>query len=102
MVKVTFKKANGEIFSRTRNTFFSYRIGDTTPIGWKVLNIEYRLNNKYYNKNDYDLLVEKNINKDKKILFYKQKVKLIYRYLNHILITLILLKTFEITINNVV
>lgn len=44
---------------RLRNTMLPYRIGDTTSMGWKVLNIEYEYNNKYYPEYEYDMLIQK-------------------------------------------
>ena len=37
-----------------------YRIGETTSMGWKVLNIEYEYNNQYYSENEFNKLMHKN------------------------------------------
>ena len=36
-----------------------YKIGDTTSMGWKVLNIEWEYNNKYYSYYEYIMLIQK-------------------------------------------
>lgn len=96
MIKVTYKKANGEIFSRKRNTFFSYKIGDITPIGWEILSIEYKFKDKYYNKSDYDYLLEKSFRKDKKKIEIKQRINLLYKYVNHFFLSIFMIKAIEI------
>lgn len=72
-MQITYQKRDGSIIQRLRNTMIPYKIGDTTSMGWKVLNIEYEYNNQYYSKNDYNII----LNKNKKIFIKrKQAVKL--------------------------
>lgn len=76
MVQVTYQKNNGCIFKRQRNTTLPYKIGDTTSMGWKVLNIEYEYNNKFYSEYNYNKL----LNKDKQTsIKKKQTIELITR-----------------------
>ena len=76
MVQVTYQKNNGCIFKRQRNTTLPYKIGDTTSMGWKVLNIEYEYNNKFYSEYNYNKL----LNKDKQTsITKKQTIELITR-----------------------
>ena len=37
-----------------------YKIGDITSMGWKVLNVEYEYNNKYYPEYKYNMIMYKN------------------------------------------
>ena len=67
MVLVTYQKRNGEVFDRVMTTSPSYKIGATIPIGWKVLNIMYRYKGKYYNRYDYDKIIDARYRRDKKI-----------------------------------
>ena len=43
-----------------------YKIGEITSMGWKVLNIEYEYNNKYYSKYDYNKIIYNNKQKSNK------------------------------------
>ena len=54
MIQVTYQKKDGTILNRIRNTSLNYNIGDITSMGWKILDIEYNYNGKYYSKYDYD------------------------------------------------
>ena len=60
MMQVTYQKSDGSIIKRLRNTTLPYKIGDITSMGWKVLNIEYKYNNKFYPEYQYNILIQKN------------------------------------------
>ena len=76
MVQVTYQKNNGCIFKRQRNTTLPYKIGDTTSMGWKVLNIEYEYNNKFYPEYKYYMLIQ---NEKKTSIKKKQILEIITR-----------------------
>ena len=59
MIQITYQKSNGCIIHRKRNTMLPYKIGDTTSMGWKVLNIECEYKNQYYPLYKYNILIEK-------------------------------------------
>ena len=59
MIQITYQKKDGDIMKKLRKTMIPYKIGDTTSMGWKVLNIEYEFDNNYYPESKYNLLVEK-------------------------------------------
>lgn len=101
-MKITYQKENGEVFDRMRNTYFQYRVGDTTPIGWKVLDIQYKYKDKYYSKTDYDDLVDKRYTLEKRLFKAKQQVKYLHKNVNHILVFIILLRSFEIMITGAI
>jgi hypothetical protein len=67
-MQITYQKNNGCIIYRKRNTPLQYKIGDTTSMGWKVLNIEYEYNNKFYSEYNYNMLLNKN-----RKAFFKRK-----------------------------
>ena len=67
-MQVTYQKRDGSIMQRLRSTTPPYRIGDSTSMGWKVLNIEYEYKGKYYSEFEYYKMIEKN-----KQLFVKKK-----------------------------
>lgn len=69
MIQITYKKNDGCIMQRYRNTILPYKIGDTTSMGWKVLNIEYEYKNKYYPEHEYNMLIYK----DRKLLIKKRQ-----------------------------
>ena len=96
MIQLTYQKANGDIFQRVINTYTPYKIGETTSIGWKVLDIKYRYKNKYYSKVDYDALVEKTYKRSKNVFQLKKSLYNIYKELVYCVILLILLRFFDI------
>lgn len=49
MYMVVYQKQNGEIFNRIRNTLPGYVKGETTSMGWKIVEIKYQFyDGKYY------------------------------------------------------
>lgn len=74
MVQVTYQKRNGCIIQKYRKTEPPYKIGEETSMGWKVLNVEYELNNKYYSSTDYYSMLHQN----KHRFIRKQKNKELY------------------------
>ena len=60
MIQITYQKRDGSIMQRFRKTILPYKIGDITSMGWKVLNIEYEYNDKYYTYYEYNMLIHKN------------------------------------------
>lgn len=67
-MQITYQKRDGKIIQRLRNTMLPYKIGEITSMGWKVLNIEYEYNNKYYPEYEYNKIIYKN-----KLSFNKRK-----------------------------
>ena len=62
MVQVTYQKNDGCIIQKFRKTLPPYKIGDTTSMGWKLLNVEYEYKDKYYSAHDYNMLMAKSRN----------------------------------------
>ena len=98
MIQVTYQKRDGNIIHRPRNTILPYKVGDTTSMGWKVLNIEYEYKNKYYPEYEYNVLIAKNrkryvkiretrdrILKEFKTLLYYFIVIIMYHYIKILL-----------------
>ena len=73
MMQITYQKSNGCIIQRQRNTTIPYKIGETTPMGWKVLNVEYEYKNKFYPEYKYNILVQ---NDKKTLIKRKQTIEL--------------------------
>lgn len=67
-MQITYQKKDGSVMQRFRNTILPYKIGDTTSMGWKVLNIEYEYNNKYYPEYKYNIIIQK-----RKKAYFKRK-----------------------------
>lgn len=59
-MQVTYQKRDGSIMQKLRNTTPPYEVGETTSMGWKVLNIEYEYRGKYYDYYDYSMMIYKN------------------------------------------
>lgn len=98
MIQVTYQKRDGDVIHRPRNTILPYKVGDTTSMGWKVLNIEYEYKNKYYPEYEYNVLIAKNrkryvkiretrdrILKEFKTLLYYFIVIIMYHYIKILL-----------------
>lgn len=71
MIQVTYQKRNGSLIQRIRNTMVPYKIGETTSMGWKVINIEFRYDNAFYSEQDYYRIIQRN----KKRHIRKQQIK---------------------------
>ena len=96
-MKITYQKKNGEIIERTRTTGLPYRIGETTSMGWKVLDIQYLYNGKYYHSGEYEEKVNKAFERGRKKAQFKRTAYRIYRELIYAMGLLILIRTFEFT-----
>lgn len=59
IIQVTYQKRDGSIIHRIRNTALDYKIGDTTSMGWKVLNIEYKYKDEFYSLYNYNIMMHK-------------------------------------------
>lgn len=84
MFQVTYKKQNGEVFNRIRNTLPYATIGEYTSMGWLIIDIKRKYGKKYYNTSDY----YKKYNKNKNI---NQKIRLFQRFLKSYTTTIMLL-----------
>lgn len=71
MIQVTYQKRDGSIIYRLRNSIPPYRIGESTSMGWTVMNIEYKYKDKFYSEFDYGMLLYKK----KQLFLKKQKIK---------------------------
>lgn len=84
MLLVTYQKENGCIIKRKRKTMLPYKVGQETSMGWKVLNIEYEYDNKYYQEYEYNMLIykrkQKCILKQQKAEIFKQHLKAFMYY----------------------
>ena len=96
MLQVTYQKRNGIVFKRLRDTTPPYRVGEETGMGWKVLNIEYEYNNKFYPSYEYYKLIEKDKQKIIKRIQLKKKCKKILIILLNSLIGFIIINLINI------
>ena len=71
MMQIKYQKRDGTTMKRLRNTMLPYSVGDTTSMGWKVINIEYEYKNKYYPEYEFRNLIYQS----KKKLIRKQQIK---------------------------
>lgn len=98
---VTYQKRNGDIIQRTVRNYPPYRVGETTCMGWKLLDIKQYYKGKYYSQMEYDRLIDKDYKKMKKQIQFRKKFILLYKQLAYTLSLLILMKVLErITIYN--
>ena len=63
MIKVIYKKSNGDIIERIRNTLPTHSIGEYTSMGWLILDIQYFIGNNYYDYWTYKKILNKKIKK---------------------------------------
>lgn len=59
MYKVIYLKENGEVIERIRDTYPRYSIGETTSMGWVLLDILYRYEDGYYTYSTYRYLMKR-------------------------------------------
>ena len=90
MIQVTYQKRDGNIIHRPRNTILPYKVGDTTSMGWKVLNIEYEYKNKYYPEYEYNVLIAKNRKKVIKIRETRDRILKEFKTLLYYFIVIIM------------
>lgn len=87
-MQITYQKRDGSIIQKFRKTMLPYQIGDETGMGWKVLNIEYEYNNKYYPKYQYESLMQKRLQR----LYQKKHFKEVcIKYFKSLLYNIIML-----------
>ena len=96
MLQITYQKRNGIVFKRLRDTTPPYRVGEETSMGWKILNIEYEYNNKFYPSYEYYKLIEKNKQKIIKRIQLKKKCKKVLISLLNSLIGFIIINLINI------
>ena len=53
MYKIIYKKQNGKIIERVRNTLPIYGIGQETSMGWIIIDILFEYDGDYYTHSDY-------------------------------------------------
>lgn len=59
MYQITYKKKNGEVFYRIRDSLPTQTIGEETSMGWLILDVKYLFNSKYYSFIEYKKLLNK-------------------------------------------
>ena len=52
---ITYQKTNGEVFYRKRKSLMGLRIGETTSMGWLVVDVKYWFKNGYYSLREYQI-----------------------------------------------
>lgn len=92
MIKVTYQNKKGEIIEKYRQVYTTHTIGETTCWGWKVLDIKYSYNGKYYSMYDYDKIISKKIKREEKIYFFKKEVIKFNRQLINAVVLLLLIR----------
>ena len=97
LILMVYEKANGQIIKRRRSTLAPYKIGDTTSMGWKVIDILYLYDdNKYYPKYEYDRLVDKAFKKRQR---FNKSLKIfanVCKQFRNCLTLLVLFRVFEL------
>lgn len=99
MILTTFQKGNGQIIQRVRNTYPSYRIGDRTSMGWKVLDMKFKYKGKYYSRTEYDDMVTKSLKRSRRNTMIKNKLYSIYKELVYSIILLLFINFFKISLS---
>lgn len=92
MVKTTYKKKNGELVDKI--TFFEgiYKKGQTNGFGWEVIDVQYLYKNNYYPIDKYYDLLDRDLQKDKRIREFKRNFTTIYNSIHHVVTFVILFK----------
>lgn len=77
---VVYQKSNGKIIYRPVKYIVDLTIGKETSMGWKVIDIQYYINNKYCSYEEYKKILEMNIEKVKKEVSKHQKKQKIVEF----------------------
>lgn len=91
MIQMTYQKSNGDIILR-EVLYSRFKIGETTSMGWKVVDIKYKYKGKYYSRSEYDRLLDKEMKKDKQIMFIKRHLKQLFQELKDCMFLLVFFK----------
>jgi hypothetical protein len=72
---ITYQKENGDILIRPVVSTYGRKLGDTTSMGWKVLDIHYEHNGNYYCYDDFMRVFDVQIRekRNKRLLKYIAK-----------------------------
>lgn len=92
MIQVTYQKNNGDIIQKYRQVYTSHKIGETTCWGWKVLDIKYSYNGKYYSMYEHDKLLNKDLKKEELIIKIKKRLYIFYKDIGYSMVLLILFR----------
>lgn len=93
MYQITYKKQNGVVFNRIRNTLPVQTVGEVTSMGWIILDIKKNLNGKYYSHHEYYTLLNKKNTHYKTIKNIKKYIKKYALYILYVpLITMYFIK----------
>lgn len=52
--KVIYQKGNGEVFERLRVTLPIQKVGEYTSMGWRILDIQYYCQYRWYSTTEYN------------------------------------------------
>lgn len=96
MIRMTYEKKNGDIITRTIGTYSPYKIGDTNSYGWKVTDISYLYNKKWYSKSEYDRIIDKRLYKSRLRIKVEKAFRELYSRMSHIIVLLVILRVYEL------
>lgn len=96
MYQIIYKKKNGDIIKRTINTYSPYRVGDRTSMGWTVLDIQYNYNGKYYSKVDYEKIINKHYNKERRVFRIKKTIARLYGEIGYPIALMVLIRFLKV------
>lgn len=74
MIEVTYKKKNGEIIKRYVSNDLYYRVGYINSYGWECIDIKYCYKGKYYPRDIYDKLQDRNYKISRLVYELKKKI----------------------------
>lgn len=78
---ITYQKRNGDILLRPRKSLYNLRVGDTTGMGWTVLNIHYLYEGNYYTYIDYCRIIRnQQLKKKKKHKLIKYMIRQLQKF----------------------
>ena len=79
---ITYQKENGDILIRPCMSTYGRKVGDTTSMGWKVIDIHYKHNDNYYCYEDFMRIFRYGIEKEIKEKRSKKLIKYAIKQLN--------------------
>lgn len=84
MIRITYIKKNGDIITRYSSLYPMYKIGEINGFGWKVVNIEYQYNKKYYSRVEYDKRLNNYFKRNKVFKKLKKNFYSMFRLIRNI------------------
>lgn len=97
-MKATYKKKNGEIITKISDST-QYNIGEENSWGWVLISKEYLWKGKYISSSEYDRLIQKSWERDKKLQDFKNTLNRLAKDFIYFAIIMLFIKFIIFPVN---